>query len=165
MIYNVQGIATSFKIKNVAIFATQMRVDISKSSKNSVFEYAISSEIGDNEIFVTEMSNGTILTVGNCVYIDEILLYEISKNGRVLSFIISESSNIFTFDYYKNGELIRSVQKLGDDNFYEVGDPFEIEETETDYTEIIFRLIQDVAGDSFDTFALDNQSDKYTIRA
>ena len=103
------------------------------------------------------------MTAGLDVPVDNVSFEKLSINGKALRFMIEETSMVFMYDYYENGELIRSVVNQEDMNVQEEGEPLDIEETETDCTAIITHLMALVTGESINTLALNTPSEKYEV--
>jgi hypothetical protein len=158
---NVQGIATSIKTQNIADLTKLIGLDTPTKIDTTFFENATSYNIEDNELFLTLTSNGTILTVGDNVPIHDIALDKLSINGQALKFLVGETAMIFAFDYYENGKLVRSVMNAEGENIQEEGEPLKIEETESDFTELIFGIMKLVSGDSIYTLEPDFESTRY----
>ncbi len=81
--------------------------------------------------------------------------FEFCEEGlTTFSFVLSESTGMFCFNYTENGELIRSYFESEDDmeegdEIEDEGELLEIETTEEDKSEVIFHLIGKVLGESF----------------
>jgi hypothetical protein len=161
--FNVQGIATSLKTKNIATFIPHLEREKATDGEMSYLEAATSSHIEDNDVYIIPAENGTILTAGFGIPIYDVSLEELSINGKALKYMVGETAMMFVFDYYENGELIRSVSNHNGRNMQEKGEPLAIEKSETDFTEIIFTLMQEVTGDSIYTLEPDAKAEKYTL--
>ena len=159
--FNVTGVATSIKTENINELTKLLGIGPLTMLNISNFESATSSSIGENEIFLTKTSNGTILTVGDEIDIDNLSFDKISAYGKALKFMVGETAMVFGFDYYENGKLVRSVINVQDKNIQEEGESLEIEKTEDDFTEIIFNIMETVSGDSIYTLEPDIQSIRF----
>lgn len=160
---NVRGVATSIKTDNIIELTTLMGLDTPIKVETTYFENAISNEIEGNEIFLTVTKNGIILLFGDEMSTEETSLDAFSENGKALSFMISETGMFFGFDYYENGELLRSVVNLEGENVQEEGDPLEIEENKDDYIEIICSIMEDVCGGSIYSVEPNQKAVRYKI--
>lgn len=161
--FNVQGIAISKKYESAEKLAKELGIGNIKKAGDTYFEKATSSSIDDNDIFITEVENGTIVTLGTSFDIQEIP-GDISNGGKALRFMVGETAMVFAFDYLQNGQSQRSLMNAQDENIMEQGEPLEIEPKETDFTEIIFGLIGDVTGTNFYGIEPDQKSTHYMLK-
>ena len=159
--FNVQGIAISKKFNTAQNLADIIGLGSIQKVSDKYFEEATSSMIEDSDIFITEVKNGTIVTLGSGFDVQEIPLNIASNDGKAIWFMVGETSMAFAFEYLLNGEGVRTVLNAEGENMMEEGEPLEIETTETDMTEIIFGLIGDVTGDSFYSVEPDQKSEHY----
>lgn len=159
--FNVQGIAISKKYDTAQNLADTIGLGSIQKVSDKYFEEATSSMIEDNDIYITEVKNGTIVTLGSGFDIQEISLNSASNEGKAIRFMIGETSMAFAFEYLLNGKAVRTILNAEGENMMEEGDPLEIETKETDMTEIIFSLIGDVTGDSFYSVEPDQKSEHY----
>ncbi|AWV96891.1 hypothetical protein [Arcticibacterium luteifluviistationis] len=158
---NVRGIATSIKTKDISELTNKLGLPTPTLIDKTYFENAISNSIENNEIFLTISSKGTILTVGDEVAIESMPIGNLSLDGKAMNFIVGETSMIFAFDFYENGELLRSVINAEDQNLKAEGELLDIEHSEDDFTELIFSLMETVSGDSIYTLEPDAESVRY----
>lgn len=159
--FNVQGIATSIRTENVSELMHLLGMDTPTEVDTTHFENATSSFIEDNELFLTVAAKGTILIVGDKVPIHDVSLERLSMSGKALKFMVGETSMVFAFDYYESGKLVRSIVNAEDQIIQEEGSSLEIEQTEADFTEIIFSIMDEVAGGSIYSLEPDTKSVRY----
>ena len=159
--FNVQGIAIDKKFKNVQMLSDAIGLGTIKKIGDKSFERASSSMIDDNDIYITEVKNGTIVTLGFGFEMEEIDIYNVSENGKAILFMVGETSMAFAFEYYINKQDVRRVFNAEGENMMEEGQPLEIETKESDMTEIIFSLIEEVTEDNFYSIDPNKKSECY----
>jgi hypothetical protein len=159
--FNVQGIAISKKYDTAQKLADTIGLGSIEKVSDNYFEEASSSMIDDNDIYITEVKNGTIVTLGSAFDIQEIALNNASEQGKAIKFMVGETSMAFAFEYFLNGQGIRTILNAEGENMMEEGEPLEIETKESDMTEIIFSLIGDVTGNSFYSIEPDQKSEHF----
>lgn len=86
-----------------------------------------------------------------------------AKNQTAFSFVLSEMTMMFTINYTKNDELIRSIVESEEMNEDE-GEPFEFEKNEDDKSELIYHLIEKTLGESFDDIDLGAKCFRYSFK-
>lgn len=163
--FNVRGFATSIKTENISVITEKLGLGTPTLVDTTYFENATSYNIGANEVFLTVASNGTILTIGDEIPFEDLPIENLSKNGKSLRFAVSETAMVFGFDLFENGKLVRTVINMEEENVHEEGEQLEIEQKESDFTEIIFSLMENVSGDSIYTLEPDIESVRYSFIA
>ncbi len=153
--FNIQGIAVSKKCNVLSDITNELGIQVTNEFELSSFEKSISSFIDEDDIFLIPTTNGSIITMGDIDSIFDLSLSSISKNGKALKFSIGETSMAFAFEYYENGELIRSIVTIEDQRIEESGKSLGVEFSGVeDMTELISMLMQEVSGDNIDTLDL-----------
>ncbi|MBT0609241.1 hypothetical protein [Aequorivita echinoideorum] len=86
-----------------------------------------------------------------------------ANNQTAFSFVLSEMTMMFTINYTKNDELIRSIMESEEMNEDE-GEPFEFEKNEDDKSELIYHLIEKTLGESFHNIDLEAKCFRYSFK-
>lgn len=87
-----------------------------------------------------------------------------AKNQTAFSFVLSEMTMVFTVNYTKNDELVRSIIETEEMNENE-GKPFDFEKDEDDTSELIYHLIEDTLGEAFYDIELETVCHRYTFKS
>lgn len=85
------------------------------------------------------------------------------KNQTAFSFVLSEMTMVFTVNYTKNNELVRTITETEDMHENE-GVPFDFEKDEDDTSELIYHLIENTLGESFYDIDLEATCFRYTFK-
>ncbi|MDO6739472.1 hypothetical protein [Wenyingzhuangia sp. 2_MG-2023] len=86
-----------------------------------------------------------------------------ANNQTAFSFVLSEMTMMFTVNYTKNDELIRSIMESEEMNEDE-GEPFEFEKNEDDKSKLIYHLIEKTLGESFHNIDLEAKCFRYSFK-
>jgi len=81
------------------------------------------------------------------------------------SFVLSESTMMFCFNYTQNGELVRSYFESEDELQEDEGTPLPIEQSEEDKSEVIFHLIHELLGEDFHEIDLEANCTRFWLTA
>jgi hypothetical protein len=159
---NLSGFATSIKTSDLSEIAKVLNIKISEQLGKFAFEEAISGFIEDDDIYITETRNGSIITVGMNFPIFETVMCPLSENeNKLLRFIIGETSMIFFLEYHENGRTLRRKVVQDYDVVDEEGKTLEIEYSGEDIDEVIMQLIQHITGDDIYSLEPEHLSIKY----
>lgn len=127
--------------------------------KEVTFEEALESWKEDTYCDVYFSKNGTLVLLSM-----EIGGFEFYANNQTaFSFVLSEMTMMFTINYTKNDELIRSIVESEEMNEDE-GEPFEFEKNGGDKSELIYHLIEKTLGESFDDIDLGAKCFRYSFK-
>lgn len=159
--FNVQGIAISKKYDTAQKLADTIGLGSIEKVSDKDFEEASSSMIDDNDIYITVLKNGTLITLGIGFEMQEIAIDHASEEGKAILFMVGETSMAFAFEYSINGKSVRTVFSAEGQNMMEEGETLQIETKESDMKEIIFGLMEEIAGDSFYSIEPDHKSERY----
>lgn len=85
-----------------------------------------------------------------------------AENQTAFSFVLSEMTMMFTVNYTKNNELLRSIMESEDMNEDE-GTPFEFEKNEEDKSELIYHLTEKILGESFDDINMESKCFRFSF--
>ncbi|MEM6685456.1 MAG: hypothetical protein AAF617_06635 [Bacteroidota bacterium] len=88
-----------------------------------------------------------------------------AEQNDVFSFVLSEMTMTFCINYVKNGTPRRTIIEAEGELHENVGTPFEIEQTEDDYSEVIYHLIEKTIGESFYDIDLEATCKRYTFQS
>lgn len=106
---NTIGIAISSKVNDLKEITNKLNIVIEGPIEESDFEEAISNNIKDDEIFFTQLENGTLVNFGDDFPFFGEDFSVLSNIGQKFSkFIYGETSGQYYFEYYENNEFIRS---------------------------------------------------------
>jgi hypothetical protein len=86
-----------------------------------------------------------------------------AENQTAFSFVLSEMSMTFCINYTKDGELVRSIMESEEMNEDE-GEPFAFEKEEDDKSELIYHLIEQTLGESFDDIDWEARCFRYSYK-
>ncbi|NVK63242.1 MAG: hypothetical protein HWE22_01595 [Flavobacteriales bacterium] len=91
--------------------------------------------------------------------------FEFCIDGRdTFSFVLSESTMMFCFNYTQNGQLIRSYFESDDEIQEDEGTPLEIERTEEDKSEVILHLVGEILGEEFYEIDMDAACTRFWLK-
>lgn len=155
---NIQGIALSRKLDGLQEIAEILGVDEIVAINESIFEEAISSNVDDFDVYITEVDNGTLITVGSGFDLSELSLAESSFEGKALKFMIGEASMFFALEFFIDGLSVRNILNAEGVNVWQQGDSLEEEAVEKNIEELIFRLIGTVTGTAFSNIEANHKS-------
>jgi hypothetical protein len=163
--FHINGVAIDKKFKDHHELLSNLGLPNMQMKEESFFEMASSSlgEERDNDVFVTEVSNGTIITVGRNFNVQSLEVSQSLKNGQVLKFIVSEGSMAFMFEYFEAGKRKRKVLTVVGHFLDDLEDPLDLESETSDLTTVIFQLMKKVTGDNLFSIDPDHKSICYTI--
>ncbi len=82
-----------------------------------------------------------------------------SKDYDTFSFVLSEMAMMFSVNYVKQGNLVRSLVEANGSLMENTGEPLEFEQNEDDISALIHHLFTQVLGKSF--FSIDAEADCY----
>lgn len=103
---------------------------------------------------------GTLLFVSMDMCVDEAWFIE---DGNTLTFALSETSMAFSFNYYEADKLVRSFMEVEGRRLSEEGEKLPIEETGDDSSEIIWKQLGAVLGQTFWSVNHDEKAFRYNI--
>ncbi len=82
------------------------------------------------------------------------------KNYNTLTFVLSEISMAFSFNYCEHGILKRSIMEVEDERLQDEGERLEVEDRSEDTSELIWNQIEVVTGKRF----WDIETDEWAVR-
>ncbi len=170
---NIQGVAVSKK--DINDISKRLLFNSLQKIEKVLFEKVLSNSIGEDEIYVIETKNGTLLIFGDNIPLWEIEKQQnsdvhfwkipmtlLSKNkNRALRFMIGETSNIFAFHYYEDGECLRKFYSVNFEIEDEEGKALDIEFQNLPHDEIIYELMLKICGDNIETIDLEQFATVY----
>lgn len=86
-----------------------------------------------------------------------------AKDQIAFSFVLSEMTMMFCVNYTQNDELIRSIMESEDMSVNE-GEPFNFEKNTEETESLIYHLIHQTLGESFDDIDLDTKCFRYSFQ-
>lgn len=86
-----------------------------------------------------------------------------AKNHIAFSFVLSEMTMLFCVNYTQNDELVRSIMESEEMTENE-GKPFDFESDEDDTSNLIYHLIEQTLGESFDDIDVEATCFRYTFQ-
>lgn len=163
---NTIGIAISPKVNDLKEITNKLNIIIEGPIEESYFEEAISNNIKDDEIFFTQLENGTLVTFG----IDFPLFGEdfsvLSENGQKFSkFIYGDTSSQYYFEYYENNEFLRS--KYVSEGIVQMSEGKSLPQEFAGLTddELIMNVVYQTCGDDIFSIEPDVKSIKYRYKS
>lgn len=126
------NVSALFEILNFSEMELQKSINISQAALDEFLG------INSSDFAVSFIGNGT-LVFGLQAFADNKLLENLSKNMEVVNFYINSAENVKEFSVYKNGICVRDT--YSDDQYDEIGIPFDIEENEPDRSKVIINLL------------------------
>jgi|SRR5690606_2264925 len=127
--------------------------------KEVTFEETLESWKEDTYCDVYFSKNGTLVLLS--MEIGGFDFY--ADNQTAFSFVLSEMTMMFTINYTKNDELLRSIMESDEMN-EEEGEPLDFEKNEDDKSELIYHLIEKTLGESFDDIDLESKCYRYSFK-
>jgi hypothetical protein len=158
--FNLSGIVISKNYKdNVSELQEQLGLNLELDKEISFLE--ASANWKDREICdIYFGEQGTVLFVSMDRCVDECWCIE---DGNTLTFALSETSMAFSFSYYEANKLVRAFMEVEGQRLSEEGEKLPIEETEDDSSEIIWRQLGVVLGQTFWSVNQDEKAFRYNI--
>lgn len=157
--FNISGIAFSTNLKeNKQLLEEKLGFQI-EFEKDISFEEAFSNFKDEHFVDICFSDNGTL------VFMSEPPILKKNKTLGIsaLTFGVNETSMAFLFDYFKNGDEVRSKVVYNYEIMSEKGEMLEAERNSEDVTEQVFQLINEVSGFDLNTIDLGRRSQRYKI--
>ena len=160
--FNFQGIVITRRYPTLESIIDDFNFSKLELIGESSFEEATLSIIDRNDLFVTQVIDSTFFTFGTNLNVEDVE-FKLSKTPdfKALKFAIYETVMAFAFEYFESSNSIRIKAVFPGQPIEERGELLEIEQTESDLTEIIFGLIGKVTGSSFWDIELEQKSMRY----
>lgn len=163
---NTIGIAISPKVDDLKEITNKLNIIIEGPIKESYSEEAISNNIKEDEIFFTQLENGTLVTFGTDFPFFGQDFSVLSEVGQKFSkFIYGETSGQYYFEYYENGEFIRSKYISEGTVQISEGKSLPMEFAGLSDDELIMNVIYQTCGDDIFSIAPDVKSVKYRYKS
>lgn len=106
---NTIGFAISSKINHFNDIADRLNIIIDGPTSEVYFEEAISDSILEDDIYLTKLENGTLITTGrNFPFFGEDFSILSEHSTKFLKFAYGDTSGQYYFEYYENGNFLRS---------------------------------------------------------
>jgi hypothetical protein len=158
--FNLSGIVISKNYKdNVSELQEQLGLNLELDREISFLE--ASANWKDRRICdIYFGEQGTVLFVSMDMCVDECWFIE---DGNTLTFALSETSMAFSFNYYEADKLVRAFMEVEGQRLSEEGEKLSIEETEDDSSEIIWKQLGVVLGQTFWSVNQDEKAFRYNI--
>ena len=86
------------------------------------------------------------------------------KKQKAFSFVLSEMIMMFSVNYVENGFKIRSFMETESEILENEGEPFDFELQQEDKSELIYHLIEETLGESFDEIDVEARCLRYTFK-
>ncbi|MBA5791986.1 hypothetical protein H1R17_03655 [Flavobacterium sp. xlx-214] len=163
---NTIGIAISAKINDLREITDKLNINIEGPIEENCFEEAISNNIEDDEIFFTQLKNGTLITMGaNIPFFGEDFS-ALSEIGQKFSkFIYGDTSSQYYFEYYENKKLIREKYISEGDVQINEGKALPQEFAGLTDDELIMSVIYQTCGDDIFSIEPNVKSIKYKYKS
>lgn len=164
MSINIQGIAVDSK--DIDDISKRLFFNpVSQLGKSELAEISFNS-IGDDELYIIESKKGAIIIVGDNIPLWEIGEREkdnfnfwkiplklLSQKNKVLRFMIGETSGIFAYQYYENGNRLRFFNTSEGEIIVDSGDILDVESQDSEPDENIYQLIFQITGSDLTTLS------------
>ncbi|MCZ8216409.1 MAG: hypothetical protein O9262_09240 [Cyclobacteriaceae bacterium] len=121
------------------------------------FETASSNWKGEDICDVYFSEKGTLMFMSLEMCAQPWLL----KEANTLTFVLSETSMIFSLNYAVNGVLVRTILEVEGNRMKETGEKLAIEKKSEDTSAIIWNQIEVVLGKSFWSIEPSEKADRY----
>lgn len=158
--YNISGIVINKNLDNIDKDLSKILNLELKYEKEIDFETASENWKYENIVDVYSSKNGTLIFTNYKRCFDESYSY---VNAHLLTFAISETSMTFYFAYSINEKLIRSVVFADDEIVHEQGFRLKVEDENEDISEVIWKQIESLLGESFEKIPLEVKAKRYQI--
>ena len=159
--FNISGIVINKNFeKNINELSKILNLNL-EFDKEIDFETASENWKDEGIIDVYFGNNGTLIFANE----DLCLGNGYSFSGtNILTFALSETSMAFNFGYTENGNNIRSKMEVNGEIIDENGNKLEIENDEEDISEIIWKLISEILGISFESIETNEKAFRFSIK-
>lgn len=136
-------------------------------NKKLVFEKEVDFEQGSENWKEGDYCDIYFTTDGTLVFLSmEQSAFEfLVPKQKTLSFVLSEMSMTFSINYTRNQYLIRSVVETEGEVVESKGDSLEFEDTESDKSELIYHLMEEVLGIRFWDIDYDEKCYRYNLES
>lgn len=159
---NSIGFALNSTTDDIKDIMDKLNIVIEGPLETTTFENAISNFIEENDIFFTKLENGTLITTGINFPITEEGFSVLSANDKkVTKFIYGETSGEYYFEYFENGNLLRSKHCSDTMEILESGKALEIEFKGLKNDELVLELISKTCGNDFFYIEPNTKTEKY----
>ena len=150
--FNVLGIVLSKQFKNKTELCKNLGIgEVEPVDSNAVFEEAILSySMGDDDVYITEVGNGTLITFGVEIdYVKVTAKSSTADGGKGMTFIMGDSVGLYNLFYSEDGKGLRSLNSAEGKITDNRGNRLLIETEGKDISVIIFDLIGEITGVRF----------------
>jgi len=86
------------------------------------------------------------------------------KDQQVLSFVISETSMMFSFYYTVDQKLIRGIMEGNGNRFVNQGEPLQLESNINGTSELIWNFMEQILGKSYWSIDLEESAFRYQLK-
>jgi hypothetical protein len=131
-----------------------------KLKEEIYFESAMSQSKSNKTCDIYFSSNCTIAFLSEPI---EPNINRYSKNKQIISFMVSETSMIFSLEVSKNEVITRKFTEFNNDRLNDYGDKFPEEEQNSDGLNIVLLAIENTIGKKFWNIEADEKAFRYVI--
>jgi hypothetical protein len=139
-----KDLAELFGLLNISDFSFE---------KNSTFDEETFDILDDDNISIGFFGKGTFISTGIELMTNDELLKSASKNQRIASFYVSDTTSTYCFDYYFKGEYLRkkwiSHSDKNIDSSDNFGEPLPCEKDADDDLDNVLNVISFMLGKNF----------------
>lgn len=158
--FNIAGIAINANMEdNITELSNILGENLVLDSE---IDFETASENWKEEgIFDVYFGDRGTLVFGNTEVLDDDFK---APKLEVFTFAISESSMLFAFTHSENNKVLRAVMNVEGEMVDEYGDELDVEEDHDDISEVIWKQISNVLGESYWKIEPDAKAYRYVIK-
>ena len=159
---NISGIASSIAAIELKQITDLLKIEISETFEERVFEEALSNNMADDDMYFTPTTKGCLITAGDKFSVLDLKMRQLTANNhKLLKFIIGETSTFYFFEYIENEKVLRRKLSIDYEVKLEKGKSLELEFLGMEDDELIDQLIEMSCGNSIFSIEPDTISYKY----
>lgn len=156
--FNFTGIAISRNCRERTDFIEKIIRKKVKLKEEIYFENAMSYHKPDKTCDIYFSDNCTIVFFSELI---EPNINRYSKNKQIISFVVSETSMIFSLEVSKNEIITRKFTEFNNDRINDYGDKFPKETQDSDGLNSIFLAIENTIGKSVWSIGVNEKAFRY----
>jgi|GEM_PF-5742725 len=150
--FNILGIVLSKKFEDKNELCKSLGIgEVQLIEPDEIFENASSSYgMGDLDVYITEVGNGTLITHG--IYIDFTTINVkplTSGGGKGMRFVMGDTTGMYNYFYAVDGKGKRQFNFNQGKVIADQGEKLAVETEGKDVSSLIFDLIGEITGMSF----------------
>lgn len=150
--FNLLGIVLSKKFEDKNELCKSLGIgEVELIGPDGIFEEASSSyNMGDQDVYITEVGDGTIITHGVGIDFTTINVKPPTTDaGKGMRFVMGDTTGMYNFFYAEDGKGKRQLNFNQGKLIADQGNKLVVEAEGKEIPEVIFDLVEEITGMSF----------------